>query len=175
LAYWFPFPASPPLPATLGVFSTADFGFLVLKYHKAIRPSIIAITPIVTPAPIPPASARVNPDPEEEEDEAAPAADPLADPEELLALKAVEPDPVQKAKVVALHTLHHCPTVLIEILDIAADQSFQDISVLFDPNMGKYDNSVDGLDPFLKPKRTYKSLKPVSFEGRSNSNAMVEA
>ena len=95
--------------------------FLLLKYHNATNPSIIAITPIVTPAPIPPAAALLNPD-----------DDPLEDGVAELEAGDVEvdvfPDPVQKTKL-ELQRLHHDASDEMLILDIADDHSLHGISV----------------------------------------------
>jgi hypothetical protein len=111
----------------LGTFSVEKlverpFLFLLLKYHNATNPSIIAITPIVTPAPIPPAAALLNPD-----------DDPLEDGVAELEEGDVEvvdafPDPVQKIKL-ELQRLHHDPSDEMLILDIADDHSLHGISV----------------------------------------------
>jgi hypothetical protein len=101
----------------LGTFSVErpfverPFLFLLLKYHNATNPSIIAITPIVTPAPIPPAAALLNPD-----------DDPVEDGVVVLEAGDVDdfPDPVQKTKL-ELQRLHHDPSDEMLIFDIADD------------------------------------------------------
>ena len=107
------------LPDSLGMLLKIFSGerlvlFLLLKYHNATNPSIIAITPIVTPAPIPPAAALLNPD-----------DDPLEDGVVELEAGDVEvvdafPDPVQKTKL-ELQRLHHDASDEMLIFDIADD------------------------------------------------------
>lgn len=94
---------------------------LLLKYHNATNPSIIAITPMVTPAPIPPAAALLNP-----EDD---PVDVLEEPEAVdVEVVDVLPDPVQKTKL-ELQRLHHDASNEMLISDIADDHLLHGISV----------------------------------------------
>lgn len=110
----------------LGTFSAEPrpVFFLLLKYHNAINPSMMAITPIVTPAPIPPAAALLSPKEEVlEEDDCG--MEPDAGDVELV---DAFPDPVQNTKL-ELQMLHHDASEEMPIADIEVIKSVHGISV----------------------------------------------